>query len=1687
MAPDGYGTGVWQPQGPAADDPPPQGPSGSEPEDPLRDDQATWHGATPGTGVSNPGTWGWNDSWWQSNDWHQSGRSWTSDQWRDHWSDGQFGWSQWPTGWGRRGSWGDSWTTTSASTGDHEQGSNGDNDDQGSWNTPGKGQSSDAGNRGPSEKMVVPGFSGSDDGEELGNSARSYLRQIAAWQKMTKLTADKQALVLYQHLSGPAWVEAERLDMDKLGSRDGPEYFKQWIRDRYLDVQVTQIGRSLSEFFRRLRKKPGQSIRDYCGEFDRAHARLLECGCVLPDMACAWVFIDRMNLDEASELNLLSSVNNVYDLKLLQRAAIVQDRALRKPWENPSGTANGSKGGRGNGWWKKSVHTANLTELEEELDLEIAIEDEEPIQEEDAEHLYETYMTHISAKQKYKDNIRMRGSDPDAIRRVATEKLRLVKSKSFCAGCRRRGHWHKDPECPLNQASGGAAARGGHPHPTSTTTSSSTSASTPRPQLPSASTPKPQLPKENFPCHVVHVTWDLETDKGGTLEAITDTACSKTVAGTPWMDSFLAEARRSGFEPEVVGTKDAFKFGASKVFEASYAVFVTFGLGNYVVKIKVCVVHGDVPLLLSRSVLGGLGMILDIARNKADFRSVGVHDLQLQVTETGHPALPVKPESFVSHGTVRSKDEELQIVAKQSQYTVFAATSSSDEVESKCQSDRIMSIPTLFYPKKIGLATRNMILRRPTGGAHSFAAWWKGTSISNDFWVEDEHVLVRVHVIPRKLCFDPRGWTTTATQQKQDLLGTLGEIRSTWGVSCKDFRELCPLHEIWRHDKPCSTYATLWIGRTVFARKPMRSTSSASALPVSEHHGTQGRAFDRPRRDPDQGTLGVDEGGTGGRRECPWPLDQSGLDGTGNPVDDQGGHGCDRGTHRQQASPGNLEDGPRRAHHDGPPAQYRGATEGHEGGPDALDPGQQLRWQPVGPHVRPLPQLLVLGDSGRLPEMGHPRDEHKCQLQRGAEALCQLVQGPHGGGGPAHEVCEPRRCGVECTDSVCTGGVRGHKLGADVPPRAEECLPDHYNCEGDTQAEGRAEGRTSTSTTRICRSERAQPQGHGGGVGPGRAGRDPTLGDPVGCDPRSTRTVAQQRGRGPPGRELSEEGVGDASGVLDPRNHRAFGAGAWRREDLYTNEKKPNYPDNEPYKIGRKDDEPYGMTVDHYEARKSNEDEDKRGIEGNLYINEKRPSYPNNEPYEHNFGNHEPHGMTDEFLKDKNPIDDRGQSNLYTDEKNTNYPDNEPCGTVFVVGDAGDPGPMLQEGDAGDPGPFSVKDKNPIGGRGQSDLYTDEKNTNYPDNEPCGTVFVVGDAGDPGPMLQEGDAGDPGPLSGERGGDSRHHELSERVPQYILETEDTEALQIRQHRLREERGKRPIFVEIYAGKGLLGKMMEAQGYETISIDLPHWDLDKKDCRLQLLQLVVDLEPEIVWCAPACTLWSSLQNLNVKNAQDFAVLDDARCRHHRTHLSMVAKIYDIQRRGGRLAVVEHPKGSLAWQSKAFESLQGHTVMLDMCAYGATGTTPDGGTNFIKKPTRLQTTSLQLAELLSKKCTKDHQHVPLLGTQPGGEPRARSAAVYQDGFCGSVSDALHKSFTDLTDKAIPVQRPRAGQEYAQEGEALAARKLKEKAFTLEDIQEVVEALNLSRRKRHRRIYGGKEVYVEGVLGDFGHMGT
>ncbi|CAE7328612.1 RE1 [Symbiodinium sp. CCMP2592] len=639
------------------------------------------------------------DPWDQADPW-QSGAG--RDAWWGHSWGNRDGWSgyAWGNGnhdyasrrssnaWGRHWSQGDTWTTGSTGTDsvsdrrlqedqglpddhelprhDHREPNGGGSGPWAAGDLPNGVKTTSAATappaergRGPSEKMIVPTFTGGVEAgaDDLGASARSYLRQVAAWRKMTRLSADQHGLVLYQNLSGKAWIDAERLDVDRLGLENGAEYFVEWIRERYLDVQITQIGRSLSDFFRKLRRRDGQTVRDYLSDFDRALARLTECGCSLPDMASAWVFVDRMGLEESAELNLLASVGNEYNLKRLQQAAIVQDRSLRKPWESSTrsssrdSAANGGRGPRREWWNKKGPNTTHLTEngdYEENGDDDL-------VPEEIAEEWYETFMTHETAKQKYKNSLRQRGTDSEALRELANDRLAQAKAKSFCAGCKRRGHWHKDSCCPLNQGAKrngdsnhggdkGAGGQGGNG----------------------------SQAKTNYQCSVVYVTWDMgKPTDASYLMAITDTACSKSVMGASWLESYLTEAAKVNHKPQFVNINENFKFGASRIFEAGYAVIVTFALKQVVVQAKVAVVQGDVPLLLSRGVLAKLGTVLDVAENTADFKYINVRGFPLKITDTGHPAVPFVPIRPPVSGEARKDwaQEDLVILNSESAYT----------------------------------------------------------------------------------------------------------------------------------------------------------------------------------------------------------------------------------------------------------------------------------------------------------------------------------------------------------------------------------------------------------------------------------------------------------------------------------------------------------------------------------------------------------------------------------------------------------------------------------------------------------------------------------------------------------------------------------------------------------------------------------------------------------------------------------------------------------------------------------------------------------------------------------------------------------------------------------------------------------------------------------------------------------
>ncbi|CAE7353514.1 RE1 [Symbiodinium sp. KB8] len=494
---------------------------------------------------------------------------------------------------------------------------------------------------------MVPVFRGEGEGGELGSSARSYLRQVAAWERMTKLNPSQRALVLYQHLQGAAWINAEQLAVDKLSAPDGINYFKEWITQHYLDVEVTQVGRSLSDLFRKLKRRPAQSFRDYVAEYNRLSARVAECGCRLPDIASAWLFVDRANLDESTEVSLLASVGNRYHLQQLQQAAIILDRSMRKPWE---------RAGRAN-----TVHMTEEIE-DDEGDEEPVLQDE--LGDHDNGDLYVSYMT---AKARYKDAAKARGVDVEAVRRTAEQKVALAKSKSHCAACGQKGHWHRDAVCPKNKASQSTQASKSH-----------------RPLL-----------------------------------AITDTACSRCVVGATWlqryMDDIKAQSKGSSnqaYPHEFLNEKESFRFGASGVYESSYAAVIITKVGDAWLAIKAAVIHGDIPLLLSRPLLASLGMVFDVEHNVASFRKINVNELKLTSTPSGHPALMIQCEgcSSVDHGTVPKAwgNRELEILKTRGAYMSFVVGHGKAVVQGSKHEDvdggergYAVSRPVLFYAKKI--------------------------------------------------------------------------------------------------------------------------------------------------------------------------------------------------------------------------------------------------------------------------------------------------------------------------------------------------------------------------------------------------------------------------------------------------------------------------------------------------------------------------------------------------------------------------------------------------------------------------------------------------------------------------------------------------------------------------------------------------------------------------------------------------------------------------------------------------------------------------------------------------------------------------------------------------------------------------------------------------------------------------
>ena len=179
-----------------------------------------------------------------------------------------------------------------------------------------------------------------------------------------------------------------------------------------------------------------------------------------------------------------------------------------------------------------------------------------------------------------------------------------------------------------------------------------------------------------------------------------------------------------------------------------------------------------------------------------------------------------------------------------------------------------------------------------------------------------------------------------------------------------------------------------------------------------------------------------------------------------------------------------------------------------------------------------------------------------------------------------------------------------------------------------------------------------------------------------------------------------------------------------------------------------------------------------------------------------------------------------------------------------------------------------------------------------------------------------------------------------------------------------------------------------------------WDFCKASDRREARRLVKQLNPEWLIGAPPCTafsIWNYGMNYKKMAAEDVR----AKLEEGRLHLGFVASLYRDQIKRGKYFLHEQPATAMSWKEEAIENLikanpSVHLVTADQCAYGLlTPSAAEPGTMApALKPTKFLTNSELMANQLSRRCSKDHQHQPLVGG------RCKDAAMYPAGLVRAI---------------------------------------------------------------------------------------
>ncbi|CAK0803743.1 unnamed protein product [Prorocentrum cordatum] len=501
---------------------------------------------------------------------------------------------------------------------------------------------------------------------------KDYKRRVAVFRIRTRLPVEKQAAELYAELQGDAWVHAEDLDPMTLQNAGGVQMLLDFLADKFDDEKAMELGSELKAFFTKMRRESGEEIRNYINRFDSQVSRLKTLQIEFPDQALAWPFMRRLGLPPDREAGVLNAKQNKYELKPLQKQTLlnVKDaRALDKfnPQRPVPAQPATAKGGARQRRWG-----AHLTENHEEDGnfeaFETQVEDddlpEELLEEEDEAEaeVFKLEKMLARAKDRQKDAKQARGfyhrdrlpghkgggrgpSSPSAGGKGGSERIKKLKARTHCAVCQKIGHWKGDPECP------GPPKKA---HMTTTDDNHSLEDDQAAEQFYTSWHDKEQqIATQSFFINSVKMTdavnvimatkEELLQQCGGKL--LPDSRCAKSVGGQVWYDDIKKKLAKLGLKPIEFNEREAFRFGAGKPIMSTIGALFPLAVRGRHFTLRISIVPCLAPALLSQKALGQLGAVHDheveAGESTMTFRKLGVSDLELGQTKSGHPSFNV--------------------------------------------------------------------------------------------------------------------------------------------------------------------------------------------------------------------------------------------------------------------------------------------------------------------------------------------------------------------------------------------------------------------------------------------------------------------------------------------------------------------------------------------------------------------------------------------------------------------------------------------------------------------------------------------------------------------------------------------------------------------------------------------------------------------------------------------------------------------------------------------------------------------------------------------------------------------------------------------------------------------------------------------------------------------------------------